>query len=280
MIRSEALTFQRAIDGQSLRPYTSRDDHKISNLSTLGNRLITEASEACINLRLIGGLAVAERCQSVLQELPGLRRATADIDIIGLRRDRARIEDFLVRSGFEPDREFNTFGTGDRLLFRIRDDQGTFIKLDLFLDKLAMCHVLDLAGRLKLHPYTISSTDLLLSKLQIVFPNERDIKDMLVLLATFPADCGSDDLERLDLAYIAKLCGSNWGWHHTLELNLGRAHAWERLIQKPAIRTTVTARITALEELLKSSPKTIWWRLRSLIGEKVQWYEIPEEVVT
>jgi hypothetical protein len=39
---------------------------------------------------------------------------------------------------------------------------------------------------------------------------------------------------------------------------------------------TVRKRIQELTSLMENEPKTLAWKLRARVGEKVQWYELPE----
>jgi hypothetical protein len=151
--------------------------------------------------------------------------------------------------------------------------------VDVVLDRLEMCHVLKLAHRLHLHPVTISATDLLLTKLQVVFPSERDVKDTLALLATFDLRPAPDEPDHLELDYICRLCGSEWGWHHTASMNLRRVEDWSALIRNDELRTAVCTRACAIADALSGCPKTLRWRLRNAIGERLRWYKVPEEFV-
>jgi hypothetical protein len=40
----------------------------------------------------------------------------------------------------------------------------------------------------------------------------------------------------------------------------------------------IHSRIDRLVELLDRAPKTLRWRMRARLGERVRWYELPEEV--
>jgi len=54
--------------------------------------------------------------------------------------------------------------------------------VDVFLDKFRMEQSLDFRQRLRLDDVTIPITDLLLTKLQIVELNEKDLKDIVAIL--------------------------------------------------------------------------------------------------
>jgi hypothetical protein len=40
----------------------------------------------------------------------------------------------------------------------------------------------------------------------------------------------------------------------------------------------VTNNIDALEEILRSGKKSLRWSMRARVGERVKWYDLPEEV--
>jgi hypothetical protein len=84
-----------------------------------------------------------------------------------------------------------------------------------------MCHTLDFAERLTRMPYTRDPLDLLLSKLQIVELNEKDVDDCLRLLVTFPFSEGGSE-GTMDLGIFRSLVGEDWGWWRTVTLNLER----------------------------------------------------------
>ncbi len=73
-------------------------------------------------------------------------------------------------------------------------------------------------------PYTLSPTDLLLSKLQIVELNDKDLDDILRLLVHFPLVAG-DGGDGIELGVIGALVGDDWGWFKTISLNLERISA-------------------------------------------------------
>jgi len=47
---------------------------------------------------------------------------------------------------------------------------------------------------------------------------------------------------------------------------------------EPGQRDTLAARLEALERALDDAPKSLRWRMRARVGERVKWYELPEEV--
>ena len=65
--------------------------------------LVRGATAEAVPLRLIGGLAVRVLCPA----FPPRVRARQDLDLASVSSARARLTDFLVQRGHEPDKRFN-----------------------------------------------------------------------------------------------------------------------------------------------------------------------------
>jgi len=73
--------------------------------------------------------------------------------------------------------------------------------------------------RVGLDRYTIPLTDLLLTKIQVVKVNEKDLKDIVAVLEDHEV-ANKFDKETIDLEYIAELCSRDWGLHKSVMANL------------------------------------------------------------
>jgi hypothetical protein len=72
--------------------------------------------------------------------------------------------------------------------------------------------------------------------------------------------------------------GADWGFCHTAEGNLAKVgELWERQ-PLPGAAPDAGAQVRAIQGAIEGAPKTRAWRMRSRIGERVRWYETPEEV--
>lgn len=239
-------------------------------------RLVTSARRAGLGVRLVGGVAVrlASGPQSARRELG---RSYHDIDLVAPRRMGRQLAQFMAEEGYEPNARFNAIHGETRLMFH---DPQFDRPVDVFAGQIEMCHRLELEARLGILDDTLAGSDLLLSKLQIVQLNRKDVVDALTLLLQF--EPGQDETPAsLDCAYIAGLCGADWGWHTTLSDNLdhvGRL-ASEILTDDDDIRR-VRRRIAALRSAIDQAPKSRRWRMRSRIGRRIPWYDMPEEVTT
>src|SRR5262249_61832822 len=89
--------------------------------------------------------------------------------------------------------------------------------IDVMVDQLTMCHTLDLRPSFGRQPFTIDAIDVLLSKLQIVELNEKDVRDIVHLLSALPL--GREGV-CLDTDRFGGLLGADWGWWRTVTGNL------------------------------------------------------------
>ena len=87
-----------------------------------------------------------------------------------------------MQQGCQADRQFNALN-GDRQMYFIAPSGRP---IDVMKNRLTMCHTLDLRPAFGLLPLTVDAVDLLLSKLQIVELNEKDVRDALQLLSGVP----------------------------------------------------------------------------------------------
>jgi hypothetical protein len=235
-----------------------------------GLRIVRAAGGRGLPVRLLGGVAVWARCPSTRR--PELAREYGDVDLVTPSRSAREVGRFLEDLGYEADKLFNALHGAQRMNFR---DTANDRPLDVLVDRFAMCHALDLADRLLVDEVTIPLADLLLTKLQVVKINEKDLLDLLALLVDHAPDHsgGAIDLDR-----VVQVLSADWGFEHTSRTNLERlpGFAEERVDAETAER--VRTRAAAIEAALRAAPKTLAWRIRSRVGERVRWYELPEDV--
>ncbi len=223
-------------------------------------------------VRILGGVAIGILARKQLPE--PLRRSYADIDLVVRRGDGARARSLLTALGYEADRGFNSVHGSTRLLFY---DLANSRRLDVFVGVFKMCHELELGDRLELVPNTLSPADLLLTKLQIVELNPKDLLDVMSLLHV----CAIGDrpqADTIDLPRLEHVTGGDWGWHTTVVDNLDRVStaAPELLAEDDA--AIVRSRAQTIRQAIELAPKSLGWKVRARVGRRMQWYELPEEV--
>lgn len=240
-------------------------------LQTEAIRIVEIAQTAGVTLRLLGGLAVLLHSPSAT--LPALVRAYADFDLATDGRAR-EVEPVLAGLGYQPDQQFNLLQGSTRLLFH---DPNGARQVDVFVGAFEMCHKLPLTERLALEPLTLPLAELLLTKLQIVQLNDKDLRDACALLLDHPV--GAGDTETINAARVAQLCADDWGLWRTISGNLDATAAFaERVDLSVPQRSIIAERIAELRRALDAAPKSLKWRMRAKVGERVRWYELPEEV--
>jgi len=232
---------------------------------------------ACVELgfaaRLIGGLAVWLRCPSV--RTGSFARSYQDMDFAVSSASSLKFKALLVTQGYLPDQFFNGLHGATRLYYQ--EPTGKW-SIDVVIDELVMSHKLDLRGRLEGPAPTITLADVLLTKLQVWEINHKDLGDTLCLLADHPLTEDDGETEGISLPRIRSVLGKDWGFCHTFERNAQKvAELWA---QEPleGAACDVAAQIRALRQAIDDAPKSRAWRLRSRLGERVRWYETPEEV--
>jgi hypothetical protein len=231
-------------------------------------RIVAAAAAAGVELRLLGGIAIQLRCNSVAHR--SLTRTAGDVDFCVLASDVPRLEPLFVAAGYEPWLPFNRLNAQNSQRFDRQD--GTF-SVDVFVDQLRMCHTLDFRGRLGLEPLTLPLADLLLSKAQIVELTEKDMQDAIALLRDHDLG-GPGEPDRIDLDRVVSVCADDWGWYRTVTGSLEKTRAAaDRLLDG---EVAVGERIDRLSRAIEEAPKSRRWKLRARVGERKRWYEEPE----
>lgn len=225
--------------------------------------LIDGGNRAGVALRALGGIGIAFACPTAMR--PPLARRWKDLDFIALSGQRRQVEEYLESAGLSPDRQFNALHGRQRLNF-VHEERG--YEVDVFVDRLVMCHTLDLSDRLGADELTLDPADLLLSKLQVVETNDRDFLDILALVGDHEID------ERRIVDVLAK----DWGWYRTATEVLDKSADYARRLEGLPDRDRLLARLQALRQAIEAAPKSRGWRMRARIGDRMRWYELPEEV--
>ncbi len=239
--------------------------------------LVAAGAARGVRLRVLGGVAIALRADP--QTPVALRRPINDLDLVVGEGEGRRAGEVLSAAGLVALSErFNKLHGHRRLVFVGESDAAA--KVDVFVGDLEMCHVVPLRRRLEHDPLTLSATDLVLSKGQIARLTAKDRLDLYNLLHNHDVVVDGDAAAgAVDAAYVAALCARDWGWWRTLTANLAscRERLEEVAIGAPE-RERIGERIAALEGAIEDAPKSMRWRARARVGDRVRWYEEPEEI--
>src|SRR5690349_692724 len=234
-------------------------------------RLVGAAAGKGVVARVLGGAAVHLQAPEARPLLP---RRIKDIDVATRRGARTAVTDVLTALGYTPDKMFNALHGSTRLLF-IDETNGR--KLDVFVGEFAMCHDIPIAGRLERDPLTVPLAELLLTKLQIVELTERDQRD-IYNLAYHHSMVIDGEGEGIEAGLIAQLCARDWGLWRTTRSTIERCagNIGEYGLDATAA-SLITERLGALWSRIESEPKSAAWRLRNRVGDRIRWYNQPEE---
>ena len=232
-------------------------------------RIASAATAAQVGIKLMGGAGI-NLCSPSARR-PPLKRKYGDLDYVMPKRDRKAVLAFFPSLGYEANERFNLMQGDHRLYFY---DNEHSRQVDVFIDAIKMSHVIDLRGRLGHQGPCASPSDLLLSKLQIFEVNRKDLVDLTALLLDHPVAPRSD--ETIDAGYIAGLTAEDWGFYRTLQVNIEKLdHTLDEL---EVDRDLVRSRLAEIWQAIEAHSKPLKWRLRAQVGDRVRWYELPEEV--
>src|SRR5207244_11069310 len=129
-------------------------------------------------LKRLGGQAV----RVLWPEYPNRARNDQDMDFACVSSRTKDVIAFFAETGFLGDQRFNLLH-GDRQMYFTTADGKTSV--DVIMDKLNMCHILDFRDRIDRMPHTLDVTDLLLTKLQIVELNRKDLHVIVHLISAY-----------------------------------------------------------------------------------------------
>lgn len=238
-------------------------------------RIIKASEDAGIVLRVIGSLAFQIHCPKFGYLQAAMGRAYTDIDFAAYRKQTKEIQELMAALGYRENREVFIVSEGERAIF---DKPEAGLHVDVFYEKLDFCHIIRWEGRLEVDAPSIPLAEMLLEKMQIVQINEKDVIDTIMLLLEHPL--GDEDEETINIQHIAELCSNDWGLWRTTTMNLDKVHRlaqdYEQLTveQKAKIEAQVKTTLARLEQ----EPKSLAWRLRARVGDRVKWYKEVDEV--
>ena len=233
-----------------------------------GVRILSAAHDENLPLRLLGGVAVCLRARNGLP--PALERTYGDLDFVTARRASGPAQTLFRDLGYQPHVSFNALNSKERLLFF---DEQHGRQVDVFVGAFRMCHEIPLEGRLELDETSIPLAELLLTKLQVIELNEKDVRDAIAVL--HDRDLGDEDGDTVNAGRIARLCAADWGLWRTITRNLEACRQQAGAYGEDL--AGVASRFRELEERIEAEPKSRAWRLRARIGERKRWYDLPEE---
>ena len=145
--------------------------------------------------------------------------------------------------------------------------------VDVFLDRLEMCHKIEYKKRLEIDSPTVPLAELLLQKMQIVKISEKDIIDTTMLILAH--EIGETDENTINAGYIAGILSKDWGFFFTVTTNLRKVASLMRefKVLKKEEKETVSSRIDELLQRIEDKPKSRSWKMRARVGTSKKWYK-------
>lgn len=252
---------------------------------------MAEAEKEGVILRILGALAIRihsegfEELHKRLERLGGNEQHFTDIDFIAYSKQRSDIRKFFEeKMSYEIDRHVLFFHGNTRLIYY---PPGHLFHVDVFFDQLEFCHDIYFGskpkkGRLELDAPTIPLADIILQKTQIHEINEKDIKDIIVLLRAHEIG-QTEDKECINLKYISELLADDWEFWYEVKLNIEKVQTFAKKYSNDSLLTEedlldVNQKIQTMLESLESVEKTKKWRKRAKKGPQKQWWRDVEEV--
>ena len=253
----------------------SADERVRHDMADEARRLIDAARSKGLTLRLLGGLGVREHCRTL--EL--CARDYSDLDMVAPAKQARRLVALFKGFGYVENYEVSRATANGELQFVRPCAHGEKAEpahaddhVDVFLGTFRMDHEISLERRLEIEPYTLPLADLLLTKLQIFRLNEKDLRDIVTLLAD--TEVGEQDGPgMINAAYIGKLCGEDWGLFYDVAMNLQRVDESATTFD---LSETQVARahhgVLHLIAAIDDAPKSLGFRMRARIGTHKAWH--------
>jgi hypothetical protein len=235
--------------------------------------ILGEAKNQNVLLRVIGGMAVHLHCPEA-SNLPSLKRSYGDLDFVTASPDDQNMRKFFESIHFSANTRFNALQGKTRMLFNNPDNTW---HIDIFINEFRMCHNLRFdKGRLLKDPLTIPLAELLLTKLQIVEINQKDVKDISAILLEHPL--GDTDVETVNVKRIAEILSNDWGFYTTARINIDKTPSFLNTLDLPVEQFEIIEnRLKELAKYLDEAPKSSGWKFRAIVGKSKKWYEEPED---
>jgi hypothetical protein len=234
-------------------------------------RILSAAEERGITLRLLGGMAMRFHCESALTD--SLTRKYVDVDFVGHAKQSKQIRALFTDLGYSPRNRFNAMHGDKRLIFNDLEHER---RVDIFLDVFEMCHKFNFKDRLEIQRYTLPLADLVATKLQVVQMTEREYKDLMCLLLDHAIGT-RDEPETINGAHLAKLASGDWGIYTTFKQSIHKLlGALDGYGLKSDQQQVIRDRAQQILNMIEMAPKTMRWKMRARVGEKIPWYELPE----
>jgi hypothetical protein len=241
----------------------------------MAEHVLAEAARQGVKLKALGGIGCWLHAHEHGGDAHAYLREYGDVDFAMPGSASSRLAALMKDAGLSGVESFNVNGGASRRMY-VSPETG--VQVDIFIGEFSMCHEVpldDCAFAPDGHP-SLSATELLLTKLQVVELSEKDAIDAASLLAFHDID---ERPENIHGGRIARLLANDWGLWRTVTANLAKLRERAELDTLPARGDAVKHRVEHLARLIDRERKSFRWKARAKVGDRVQWYSEPDEPV-
>ncbi|TMI44419.1 hypothetical protein E6H19_07535 [Candidatus Bathyarchaeota archaeon] len=239
--------------------------------------ILKAASEAKVALKMLGGLAIKIHSLNEEEFANRLGRSAepgqeySDIDFATYYKSREGVK--RVMESLDYSKRPSTMSTSASQRQIYFHPKGWFY-IDVFWDKLkAANHPINFRNRLEIDRTSIPLADLLLEKLQIISFSRKDIIDTILLLKAHTL-AEKEEPETIGTDRMAHVLSRDWGFWYTVSNNLRGIEEYVKkmTVLSPQELSELIAKVDQILSTISSTPKSLRWKLRALVGTKKKWY--------
>lgn len=253
-------------------------DQKDLAIMELLDRVVETMDRQKLTMRAMGAAAVRRHSEH-FKDLHHSFRKLSDVDFVIYSGQTSKIEKAMSEMGFRA----RPMGVTPEIFAKRRimyyDTQGDTLWTDIFIDSLEMNHIIDFKHRLEKDHPTIPLAELFLQKTQIVRINEKDLKDVCILLIDHDIDKSDNNV--INGAYIADRLSKDWGFYYTVTTNMDKLQKlmgnWINIFGENNLKI-IAERARKLRNMIEQKDKSMSWKIRAKIGPRSMWYNPVEEV--
>lgn len=253
----------------ALPPAPSHAATAFNELEDAWRQIASEADKSKMPLPVMSALAVWLSCPAARAFLTAPPKK--QLDFAAHAAQRESVCRVFERAGYRTSQSAEEFFASPRLFFA---NFARGVSAEIYLDKFAQYHQLDLAPFLAQGNTVLPETALVLLRLQLVEMTETALRELSALLFTH-ATSAQPAAGKIDLAFIARLAGDDWGWYRTLTLNLQRVMAFAVKTITSDDQVIIVERAEQIRQALERAPKSWRWQARARVGDNVRWYDVP-----
>lgn len=243
------------------------------DLVSFSKKIIKLAAKDNLELRIFGSVGVSILCNPSNNVLEWKDLSIRDIDFIAKIEQIEDIDKLLSNIKFVlMETQFSTNGE-HRIYIGASSNYGSDIKIDIFFGNLTFNHRIPKPYFDTNFKYTLPPTQLLLSKLSIVKIVEKDVKDIIYLLAFHKY--GDDYIDEDMLKRVWCSNTKAWGLCRTCikSIKTVKNYLNENENHYSSVKVVVEDRLEYLLNIIRHSNKSLSWKIRACIGEKVSYYK-------